>query len=177
MNTPTPILMLVLLGGASTAVTAVAAPPVSVDGHQVQVRIHCTHPSEKCPAPPLPPVPPAPPPPHALPVPPPPPAPPASPAPPAPRALPAPPAPPAAALAAVPPAPPALQAPALPPPPPQPPQPVIPEVPAQANAACAAKQPGSTLSWKLGEGETMGGVCVRQGGKMVFALRSYDLRN
>jgi len=54
---------------------------------------------------------------------------------------------------------------------------VIPEVPAQANAACAAKQPGSTLSWKLGEGETMGGVCVRQGGKMVFALRSYDLRN
>jgi hypothetical protein len=64
--------------------------------------------------------------------------------------------------------------PAVPPPPPAPP---IPAVPTAAHAACAAKAPGSALNWKLGEGETMGGVCVRDGGKMVFALRSYDLRN
>jgi len=65
--------------------------------------------------------------------------------------------------------------PVAPPAPPAPPHPAIPAVPAAAHAACAGKQPGSTLTWKLGEGETMGGVCVRHGDRMTFDLRSYDL--
>lgn len=80
---------------------------------------------------------------------------------------PPPPPPPASPAPPAPPAPPAA--------PPVPPHPVIPAVPAAAHAACAGKQPGSTLTWKLGEGETMGGVCVRHDGRMMFDLRSYDL--
>jgi hypothetical protein len=32
---------------------------------------------------------------------------------------------------------------------------------------------GSTLSWTLGPGETMRGLCERVDGRMVFQLRSY----
>lgn len=96
---------------------------------------------------------------------PPPPAPPAPPALPALPALPAPPAPPA------PPEPPVL--PDLPAPP-APPAVHIPAVQAAAQAACASKAPGSTLTWELRKGETMSGVCERRHGKMRFALRSYD---
>ena len=78
-----------------------------------------------------------------------------------------------------PPAPPAPPAPptppALPAPPPLPPVPRIPAVPAEAHAACAAKAPGSALTWELRKGETMSGVCERHDGRMRFALRSYDL--
>jgi hypothetical protein len=77
-----------------------------------------------------------------------------------------------------PPAPPAPPVPPTPPAPPAPPPPpAIPEVPAAAHAACASKASGSALSWKLGEGETMSGVCVKRGGKMVFDLRSYELNS
>jgi hypothetical protein len=62
-------------------------------------------------------------------------------------------------------------------PPAPPPVPAIPAVPAEAHAACAAKAPGSRLTWELRKGETMSGVCEREGGKMRFALRSYDLED
>lgn len=74
-----------------------------------------------------------------------------------------------------PPTPPTPPAPPAPPAPPVPPVPKIPAVPAEAHAACASKAPGSSLTWELRKGETMSGVCERAGGKMRFALRSYDL--
>jgi len=55
-----------------------------------------------------------------------------------------------------------------------PPQPKIPAVPAEANAACASKQPGTRLAWTLREGESMEGVCIRRNGKMAFQMRRYD---
>lgn len=91
--------------------------------------------------------------------------------PPAPPVPPAPPAPPAAPMAPgdiTPPAPPAP--PAIPAPPPPPP---LPEIPEAAHAACANKAKGSKLTWILGPGETMRGLCERVDGRMVFQLRSY----
>lgn len=84
---------------------------------------------------------------------------------------------------AAPPAPPAPPAPlpqvptlpAIPAIPAPPPPPAPPEVPAQAHAACAGKASGSTVSLQLGPRETMSGLCEREGGKMVFQLRSYRL--
>ena len=94
------------------------------------------------------------------------------PAPPAPPLPPTPPLPPLPAIAALP-SPPAI--PALPAPPPPPP--ALPDVPSEAHAACASKSPGSKLTLRLGPNETMGGVCERSGGKMVFHLRSYRLND
>ncbi|WP_371766894.1 hypothetical protein [Massilia sp.] len=76
----------------------------------------------------------------------------------------APPAPP------VPPRPPAPPAPPVPPPPPK-----LPPVPAEAHAACVGKPAGSALTWDLGGGEVMKGVCAQRNGKTVFVLRSYEL--
>jgi len=95
-------------------------------------------------------------------------APPAPPVPPAPPAPPAPPVP-GAAEAGMPPVP------AVPPVPAPPPPPKLPPVPAEAHAACANKPAGSALTWNLGEGEVMKGVCARRHGRMVFVLRSYAL--
>lgn len=97
---------------------------------------------------------------------------------PAPPAPPPPPAPPApsfdAADAPIPPLPPAAPAPPVLPAPPAPPAPPpLPEIPAAAHAACAGKPNGSTLTWTIGPGETMRGLCERVGGRMVFQLRSY----
>lgn len=72
-----------------------------------------------------------------------------------------------------PPPPPAPPAPPIPPAPPAPPQ--LPSVPAEAHAACANKAAGSALTWNLGEGEVMKGVCAQRNGRMVFVLRSYEL--
>jgi hypothetical protein len=55
--------------------------------------------------------------------------------------------------------------------------PALPEVPAAAHAACASKSPGSSLTWALRQGETMTGVCVRDGGRMVFSLREYERKD
>jgi hypothetical protein len=90
------------------------------------------------------------------------------PAPPAPPAPPTPPAPPGDLDMPAPPAAPAP--PAIPAPPPPPP---LPEVPEAAHAACAGKPNGSKLTWTLGPGETMRGLCEREDGRMVFQLRSY----
>lgn len=99
----------------------------------------------KCPKPPVPPVPPAPPQP------------------------PAPPASPIAGHAA--PVAPAIPAPPAPPPPPDI---DLPEIPEAMHKACAGKRDGSQLSMTLRPGETMGGVCEREDGKMVFHLRRYS---
>jgi hypothetical protein len=48
-------------------------------------------------------------------------------------------------------------------------------VPEGAHRACAAKAPGSSVTWVITKGETMTGVCEREGGKMVFQLRRYEL--
>jgi hypothetical protein len=72
-----------------------------------------------------------------------------------------------------PPAPPAPPAPPVPPVPPPPPE--VPPVPAEAHAACAHKAAGSALTWPLGEGEVMKGICANRNGKMVFVLRSHEL--
>jgi len=88
--------------------------------------------------------------------------------PPAPPAPPTPPTPPGGLDMPAPPAPPAP--PAIPAPPPPPP---LPEIPEAAHAACAGKANGSKLTWILGPGETMRGLCEREGGRMVFQLRSY----
>ena len=111
----------------------------------VHVSIHCKTITGKCKAPPAPPVPPAP---------------------------PAPPAPDAAEAGVLPtlPALPALPAIPAPPPPPK-----LPPVPAEAHAACATKAAGSALTWDLGGGEVMKGVCAKRNGKTVFVLRSYEL--
>lgn len=114
----------------------------------VHVSIHCKTTTGKCKAPPVPPVPPVP------------------PAPPVPDAH----------EAGVPPALPAIPAvPGVPPVPAPPPPPKLPPVPAEAHAACASKPAGSALTWDLGEGEVMKGVCARRNGKTVFVLRSYEL--
>jgi hypothetical protein len=81
-----------------------------------------------------------------------------------------------AAEAGVPPALPASPSmPAMPGVPAPPPPPKVPPIPAGAHAACASKAAGSALTWRLGEGEVMEGVCARKNGKMVFVLRSYEL--
>jgi hypothetical protein len=61
------------------------------------------------------------------------------------------------------------------PPVPAPPPPKLPPVPAAAHAACAARPAGSALTWNLGEGEVMKGICAKRDGKTVFVLRSYEL--
>ena len=125
----------------------------AADTH-VHISIHCKTTTGKCKAPPVPPAPPAPP------------VPPAPPAPPAPDGH----------EAGVPPALPAIPAvPGVPPVPAPPPPPKLPPVPAEAHAACAAKPAGSALTWNLGEGEVMKGVCAKRNGKTVFVLRSYEL--
>lgn len=95
-------------------------------------------------------------------------------APPAPPPPPVPPAPPSpsfdgeaahAPIPPLPPTPPAMPAPPAPPP--------LPEIPAAAHAACAGKANGSTLTWNLGPGETVRGLCERVDGRMVFQLRTY----
>lgn len=78
--------------------------------------------------------------------------------------------------APAPPAPPMPPAPPAPPPlPALPPMPELPAVPQEAHAACAAKAPGTRMTWVIKEDETMSGVCERQGGKMVFTMRGYYL--
>jgi hypothetical protein len=127
----------------------------AADRH-VHVSIHCKTTTGKCKAPPIPPAPPVP---------------------PAPPAPPVPPAPPASdmheagVLPALPAIPPVPGVPAVPAPPP----PKLPPVPAEAHAACASKPAGSVLTWNLGDGEVMTGVCAQRNGKTVFVLRSYEL--
>ena len=92
------------------------------------------------------------------------------PKPPAPPAPPAPPPPsigPAGHVMPVPPAPPAPSA------PPAPPAVDLPEIPASAQAACNGKKDGTRLTLTARPGETIGGVCEREGDRMVFQLRSY----
>jgi len=92
------------------------------------------------------------------------------PQPPAPPVPPAPPAPPA-----LPPGPAgeAMPVPPAPPAPPPPPAIDMPEMPASAQTACAGKKDGSKVTLTLRPGETMGGVCKQEGGRMAFQLRSY----
>lgn len=146
---PLPALLL------STLLPCLMQPARAAD--HVRVHIHCKPSSADCPRPPEPPQPP------------PPPRPPRAPQAPAMDTEESGTPPPLPAL-------PALPAPPAPPPvPPVPPQPKIPAVPAAAHAACAGKAAGASLTWNLGPGETMGGVCAKRGDKMVFDLRSYDL--
>lgn len=73
-----------------------------------------------------------------------------------------------------PPAPPALPTvPPVPVIPAPPPPPKVPDVPAAAHAACAGKAPGTGLTYTIGQGEYMRGVCEREDGKMQFMLRVY----
>ena len=135
----------ILLGAAMLPALAQTTDDNGTDEH-VHVEIHCKTTTGKCKPPPPPPAPPAPP------------APPVPPAPPGPddeRGVP-----PVPAISPVP----------APPPPPK-----VPPVPAEAHAACANKAAGSALTWTLGEGEVMKGICANRDGKMVFVLRSYEL--
>jgi hypothetical protein len=75
----------------------------------------------------------------------------------------------------VPPVPPHPPAPPVPPAPP--PAPEIPPVPDSAHADCAGKKPGTRLSFTLQPGETMSGVCQKQGGRMAFSLREYERKD
>jgi hypothetical protein len=111
-----------------------------------------------------------------------PPVPPQPPMPPAPPAPPAPPVPPpdsdgdyvsTAAMPALPALPTMPAMPTMPAIPAPPPPPKIPDVPAAAHAACADKAPGSTVTYSMGKGEYMRGVCEREDGKMAFMLRAY----
>ncbi len=86
---------------------------------------------------------------------------------------PVPPVPPTPPLAPAPPAPPMPHDGAVPPAPPAPPP--IPDVPAAAHAACAGKSVGARITYVVRKGETMSGVCERDGGKTVFALREYRI--
>ena len=143
-----PTILGILLG-------AVMLPALAqtTDEH-VHVSIHCKTATGKCKAPPAPPVPPTPP------------APPAPPAPPVPDV----------GEAGVPPAlPPIPAVPGVPAVPAPPPPPKLPQVPAEAHAACAGKPAGSALTWDLGGGEVMKGVCAQRNGRTVFVLRSYEL--
>ena len=72
-----------------------------------------------------------------------------------------------------PPAPPAPPAHPVPPAPPAPPAIDMPELPTSVQAACAGKEDGSRLTMTPRPGETIGGVCEREGDRMVFQLRSY----
>jgi hypothetical protein len=148
MKTSAALLMFALLSSAAGASLA-----------DVHVYVDCDARDAKCPPPPKPPRPPHPP------------APPAPPSPdadmaasPADAAIPAPPVPPA------PPAPPSAAAIPAPPPPPK-----VPPVPDSAHADCAAKKPGTRMTFTLRPGETMSGVCEKQDGKMRFSLRQYRL--
>ncbi|WP_056441667.1 hypothetical protein [Massilia sp. Root335] len=153
MNAATLALPL-LLGAATLPAPAQTTTDEHDQDAHVYVSIHCKTDTGKCKAPPAPPAPPVPP------------APPAPPVPPSPDAP----------AAGAPPALPAIPAvPAVPPVPAPPPPPRLPPVPAGAHAACAARPTGSTLTWDLGGGEIMQGVCARRHGKMVFVLRSYEL--
>ena len=151
------ILAFALLSGAAGAGLA-----------DVHVYVNCDAKGANCPPPPKPPKPPRPPRPPA------PPAPPSPPAPPLPGDTTAY-APAMPALPAIPavPAPPDVPAPPSPPSPPSPPK--LPPVPDSAHADCAAKQPGTRLSFTLRPGETMSGICVKHGGRMRFSLREYEL--
>jgi hypothetical protein len=51
----------------------------------------------------------------------------------------------------------------------------VPDVPAGAHAACAGKAPGSAVTYTIGKGEYMRGVCEREDGKMAFMMRVYHL--
>jgi hypothetical protein len=145
MKTTAAILMSALLSGAAGAALA-----------DVHVHVNCKAADANCPPPPTPPKPPRP---------------------PAPPAPPAPPVPGDTALAApadvAMPAMPAMPAPPAPPAPP--PAPKVPPVPDSAHADCATKKPGTRLTFTLKPGETMTGVCRKEGGKMVFSLREYEL--
>jgi hypothetical protein len=151
MKRPAALLMFALLSSAAGAGLA-----------DVHVVVDCSDKDARCPPPPKPPKPPRPP------------------------RPPAPPAPPSSddAMAAlpddaampVPPAPPAPAAPLAPPVPPAPPAPpALPPVPDSAHADCAAREPGTRLSFTLPTGGTMSGVCRKQDGKMMFSLREYRL--
>jgi hypothetical protein len=125
----------------------------TADEH-VHVSIHCKTTTGKCKPPPAPPAPPVPPAPPAPPVPP----------------------PPDVSETGILPAMPAMPAlPAIPAVPAPPPPPKLPPVPAAAHAACATKAAGSALTWDLGGGEVMKGICAKRDGKAVFVLRSYEL--
>ena len=143
----------ILLGAAMLPALAQTTDDNGPDVH-VHVEIHCKTTTGKCKPPPPPPAPPAPP------------------------IPPAPPAPPDADTVerGVPPAiPPVPAVPEVAPVPVPPPPPQLPSVPAEAHAACANKAAGSALTWNLGEGEMMKGVCAQRDGRMVFVLRSYEL--
>ena len=143
----------ILLGAAMLPALAQTTDDNGPDVH-VHVEIHCKTTTGKCKPPPPPPAPPAPP------------------------IPPAPPAPPDADTVerGVPPAiPPVPAVPEVAPVPVPPPPPQLPSVPAEAHAACANKAAGSALTWNLGEGEVMKGVCAQRNGRMVFVLRSHEL--
>jgi len=143
-----PTILGILLGAVMLPALAQAT-----DEH-VHVSIHCKTATGKCKAPPVPPVPPTPP---------------APPAPPAPSV-------PDVGEAGAPPAlPPIPAVPGVPAVPAPPPPPKLPPVSAEAHAACAGKPAGSALTWDLGGGEVMKGVCAQRNGKTVFVLRSYEL--
>jgi hypothetical protein len=76
------------------------------------------------------------------------------------------------------PPPPLPPVPPMPPMPPEPPAPpALPAIPAAAHAACTGKAAGTSLTYVIGKGETMTGTCEREGGKMLFMLRSYALED
>jgi hypothetical protein len=143
----------ILLGAAMLPALAQTTDDNGTDEH-VHVEIHCKTTTGKCKPPPPPPAPPAP---------------------PAPPVPPAPPGPDADDWGAPPAIPPVPAVPAVSPVPAPPPPPKVPPVPAEAHAACANKAAGSTLTWSLGEGEVMKGICANRNGRMVFVLRSYEL--
>lgn len=71
----------------------------------------------------------------------------------------------------LPPIPPVPPTPPVPPMPPAPPP--LPEIPAAAHAACAGKSAGTSITYVISKTEQMTGICEREDGKMLFALRSY----
>ncbi|MES2299806.1 MAG: hypothetical protein V4582_22395 [Pseudomonadota bacterium] len=95
------------------------------------------------------------------------------PVPPVPAAPPAPPPPPPPplphAVHGLPPPPPPPAMPAPPPPPPK-----LPAIPAEAHQACANKSDDTPMSWTLGPGRHMTGVCHQGALGMRFVLRTYS---
>ncbi|HEU4777308.1 MAG TPA: hypothetical protein VFS95_10810 [Telluria sp.] len=91
-------------------------------------------------------------------------------------AVPAPPAPPAPPNAPLPPSEPGM--PAMPPmapmpaPPAPPAPPPVPDAPAEAHAACAAKTPGTKMTFSAKRGTTMSGTCERDNRGMYFEINS-----
>jgi hypothetical protein len=74
------------------------------------------------------------------------------------------------------PPPPVPPVPPVPPAPPMPPAPApMPTIPAGAHAACAGKSAGAALTYVISKGEIMTGTCEKEGGKMLFNLRSYTI--